>query len=223
MDEVPRKEGRTVLFVSHNLQAVRNLCVRAIVMEAGGKRFDGKTGPALDVYLGRGIESDARVYETANSPRRMPGSDLARIERVWFTSNNSRFRFADPFQIQVQLVASEGLSDACFDLTFFNLDNNPVGTSFSPNAGVRTGRAVYQLTIPSLRFAPGRYYCDLALLKGNWLQSPSLHDVVTGILQFEVDFPKCESGAVPVWYPNWGAAVPEEITVFEVLPAKALE
>src|ERR1035438_8076825 len=33
MNEVSRDEGRTILFVSHNLQAVRNLCVRAIVID----------------------------------------------------------------------------------------------------------------------------------------------------------------------------------------------
>ena len=223
MQEVSRNQGRTVLFVSHNLQAVRNLCTRGIVMGAGSKSFDGETGSALEAYLGQGGDSDIWMYETDCSARRIPASDLAHFEKVWFTAKQPRMRFGERFQVQVQLRASEALPDACFDLTFFNLDNNPAGTAFSMKVTiVPRGRSVYQLTIPALRFAPGKYYCDLALLKGNWLRSPSVHDVVLGILQFEVGFPECEAGTTPVWHANWGVTVPEDIDVSIVQTAEAM-
>ena len=220
MHTASRQEGRTVLFVSHNLQAVRTLCARAIVMEAGAKRFDDRAGAALEAYLGQTMDWSACVYETAKAPRHIRGSNLVCIERVWFSAGHARLRFADPFRVQVQIAAARPLADACFDLTFFNLDNAPIGTSFSRGAVVRSGRAVYSLTIPSLRFAPGKYYCDLAVLKGTWLRSPTVHDVVTGILHFELEFPPPQDGSVPVWYPNWGPTVPEEIEVSELEPVE---
>jgi lipopolysaccharide transport system ATP-binding protein len=222
MEEASREQGRTVLFVSHNLQAVRNLCRRGIVLGAGRKRFDGETRAAVEAYVGQGGGLDTLVYETASSTRRMRGSDLARIERVWFTAGHPRMQFGDRFQVQVQVLAAEALPGVCFDLTFFNLNNEPVGTSFSMKAtNVCEGRSVYQLTVPSLRFAPGRYYCDLALLRGNWLCSPRVHDVVLGILQFEVEFPQREDGTTPVWHANWGATVSGDIAVAKIETAEA--
>ncbi len=50
MDEVTRS-GRTVLFVSHNMGSVRQLCPRTIVLEGGQKVFDGPTSQAINSYL----------------------------------------------------------------------------------------------------------------------------------------------------------------------------
>lgn len=51
MKEVSGTEGRTVLFVSHNMQAVKNLCNRLIVMQHGGLAFDGGIEEGVDYYL----------------------------------------------------------------------------------------------------------------------------------------------------------------------------
>ncbi len=51
MQDVSRGEGRTVLFVSHNMAAVRNLCTRVIVMEKGQVVFDGKAEKAISNYI----------------------------------------------------------------------------------------------------------------------------------------------------------------------------
>jgi lipopolysaccharide transport system ATP-binding protein len=62
MKDVTR-EGRTVVFVSHNLVAVRSLCSRALVLEGGGLVFDGATDEAARRYLGRGGRPTAAVVE----------------------------------------------------------------------------------------------------------------------------------------------------------------
>jgi lipopolysaccharide transport system ATP-binding protein len=56
------REGRTVVFVSHNLAAVRSLCPRALVLEKGRLVFDGSTEDAVHRYLGHaGDDADASV------------------------------------------------------------------------------------------------------------------------------------------------------------------
>ncbi|WP_299395110.1 ABC transporter ATP-binding protein [uncultured Gelidibacter sp.] len=51
MQDISKGDGRTVLFVSHNMAAVENLCTRAIVLEHGSVVFAGETTPAIDYYL----------------------------------------------------------------------------------------------------------------------------------------------------------------------------
>ncbi|SHM11666.1 polysaccharide ABC transporter ATP-binding protein [Fibrobacter sp. UWB7] len=51
MQDVSRGEGRTVLFVSHNMGAVKNLCKRGIVLNQGQVAFDGNVEEAVNYYL----------------------------------------------------------------------------------------------------------------------------------------------------------------------------
>ncbi len=51
MDEVSHREGRTVLFVSHNMAAIRNLCGRALLLQSGRMSFLGETDTAIEQYL----------------------------------------------------------------------------------------------------------------------------------------------------------------------------
>lgn len=63
-----KKQGRTILFVSHNLSAVKKLCERTIVLENGRLTFDGKTEDALAHYLHSSRESkDKPVSKYINS------------------------------------------------------------------------------------------------------------------------------------------------------------
>ena len=58
MQDVSRGEGRTVLFVSHNMAAVRSLCQRGIVLENGGMVFDGTADEAVDYYISGAAEKE---------------------------------------------------------------------------------------------------------------------------------------------------------------------
>jgi lipopolysaccharide transport system ATP-binding protein len=60
MKDVTR-EGRTVIFVSHNLAAVRSLCPRALVLEGGRLVFDGPSDGAIERYVGRAEHRHAAV------------------------------------------------------------------------------------------------------------------------------------------------------------------
>lgn len=51
MQDISKDDGRTVLFVSHNMAAVKSLCTRAIVIEHGEICFDGSTDEAVSYYL----------------------------------------------------------------------------------------------------------------------------------------------------------------------------
>ena len=53
MQDISSSDGRTVLFVSHNMAAVKNLCTRGIVLESGESIFEGSSEEAVNFYLNR--------------------------------------------------------------------------------------------------------------------------------------------------------------------------
>jgi lipopolysaccharide transport system ATP-binding protein len=54
------KEGRTVLYVSHNMNTIRQLCNRCLVLDHGKKIFDGNVEEAISVYS----KADLNILET---------------------------------------------------------------------------------------------------------------------------------------------------------------
>jgi lipopolysaccharide transport system ATP-binding protein len=75
-----RQQGRTVLFVSHNMAAVTRLCRRAILLDEGRVLRDGSSHQVVSAYLGSGLgtTSERRWVDPAQSP----GNEKARLSAV---------------------------------------------------------------------------------------------------------------------------------------------
>jgi lipopolysaccharide transport system ATP-binding protein len=79
MSDVGR-QGRTVLFVSHNMIAVQNLCKRVIWLEKGQVVQDGAAGDVIARYLSTSFS--ARTEQTWPDQRSAPGNEKVRLRRV---------------------------------------------------------------------------------------------------------------------------------------------
>lgn len=68
MNEISKGEGRTIIFVSHNLTAVKNLCERGIVLNQGNMIFDGHISDAINKYLDvNKIDDDIKDFSDLNN------------------------------------------------------------------------------------------------------------------------------------------------------------
>jgi lipopolysaccharide transport system ATP-binding protein len=74
------REGRTILFVSHNMAAVRALCDRAVVLHAGEIAFDGSTAGAISQHLE--VQANAALTSLRDRPDRR-GTGRIRFVDVW--------------------------------------------------------------------------------------------------------------------------------------------
>lgn len=69
MSQVSKDEGRTVLYVSHNMNTIRQLCDRCIVLDHGKIVFDGETEAAISIYSGNASSEKLIIYDFAETPR----------------------------------------------------------------------------------------------------------------------------------------------------------
>ena len=166
MHEVAEQQGRTVLFVSHNMAAMENLCGRALLLDGGRLLREGPTAPIIRHYLETVLPG--AVTHTPLSERR----DRAGDGRIRFTD----FYAEDDGGIRLGAVSS-GL-DVTFVLEYENtsggrLNGIDVGLSFSTSqnqllsvlfssyAGrlfTADGRAgAFRCRVPRLPLSPGRY------------------------------------------------------------------
>lgn len=79
------EQGRTVLFVSHNMPAITRLCRRTILIDGGGVIADGPSHEVVSVYLGTGLNTTAeRQWSDLASA---PGNDIVRLRSVRVRTN----------------------------------------------------------------------------------------------------------------------------------------
>jgi ABC-type polysaccharide/polyol phosphate transport system ATPase subunit len=68
MGDISKNEGRTILFVSHNMGAVKSLCNRGVVLQNGKISFEGEIIPCLDAYqIIERSESCSKVFSISES------------------------------------------------------------------------------------------------------------------------------------------------------------
>lgn len=63
MDDVSKKEGRTVIFVSHNMNAIRTLCNRGLLLKKGQIAIDGSVEDVINDYMMENESTKSNVYE----------------------------------------------------------------------------------------------------------------------------------------------------------------
>lgn len=79
MQDVSKNDGRTVLFVSHQMDAISRLCERTIVMKTGEIEFDGKTENGVRIYYNRNDKINAIAKWNENE---LPGDEQVKLLEV---------------------------------------------------------------------------------------------------------------------------------------------
>ncbi|MBO6305921.1 MAG: ATP-binding cassette domain-containing protein [Paludibacteraceae bacterium] len=77
MKDVSTGEGRTVLFVSHNMASVKALCTRGVLLEQGQVKYMGGIKDTVDYYIGEGGSSENQYFDDLTTA---PGNDIIRIK-----------------------------------------------------------------------------------------------------------------------------------------------
>jgi lipopolysaccharide transport system ATP-binding protein len=213
MGQVAR-EGRTVIFVSHNLGAVGELCSRGILLEQGKLRFDGTARDAIHQYVaatGRPgnsgtITSDMHVHDPlelafrhailldrAGNPTTQIVSDAPLLIRLGLEVRS-------PVE-DVRLAVAIAAADMSIVAITHNTDRG--GQSFSGQPGHYT--ADLRVDCP---LSPGTYFAGLAAkpMPGHWGSGRTM-DWVEGAVVFEVGEVTDEGWAAPrVPAPLWPGA-----------------
>lgn len=79
-------QGRTVLFVSHNMAAIKTLCGRSVLLDGGYLRLDGESGNVVNAYLRVNEEqSSRRVWD---DPEKAPGNEYVRMKSIGVSTGN---------------------------------------------------------------------------------------------------------------------------------------
>jgi lipopolysaccharide transport system ATP-binding protein len=120
MQDISKGQGRTVLFVSHNLAAVRNLCNTGILLKQGELFYKGDTDSAIDTYINstNDFSSDSLVEFSKKQDK------LIYFSKVWLVNKNgeynSEFDVLDEIIINFEFIAAAEVSDVEISVVITN-------------------------------------------------------------------------------------------------------
>jgi lipopolysaccharide transport system ATP-binding protein len=172
MNEVATVDARTVLFVSHNMAAVENLCTRCIVLEKGRVIFEGPTHDAVSVYLSRLSSSASELgpgaFDLSDRPR--PTDGAPRLVSVRVESEGvatSSIRMGADLTVIVEVEGLDRSPETHLGITMYSDRDQAL---FSLNTRLRAargdercGRDEFVCRIPAIPIVPGNYSLSLGL------------------------------------------------------------
>ncbi|MBA3340351.1 MAG: ABC transporter ATP-binding protein [Gemmatimonadaceae bacterium] len=188
MKDVSRHDGRTVLFVSHNIAAVKALCSKGLYLESGRLRCWGTVEAAVGEYIGAG--SDAFNGTIPRDLPRQYATGEAELRSVQIIDRGGSVVQAvvtgEPIHVRVQWEVAEPLARAMIEVGINDQEGRQITQSFSSDGGappidMKHGPHEIRLEIQDTVF-PGRY----SLLAGIHRMDGTTVDFVERAFDFEV-------------------------------------
>ncbi|MBU0722477.1 ABC transporter ATP-binding protein [Patescibacteria group bacterium] len=198
MDEITKKDGRTILFVSHNMEAIQNLCDRCLLLNRGKIKKHGPTNEVIDYYL-----SSTKNKQDLNNAKRS-GSGEIKIKSIQLIDENNK-----------DIKSANNLSNLRFLLTYniftpinspiisvgiYNISGNPIsyissfGTNFLNQIIKKDGQILFEL--PNY-LSTGNYKLNITIHTNNSFLNVSEH--ISDAFNFNVSSKKHK---IPYWVEN---------------------
>jgi lipopolysaccharide transport system ATP-binding protein len=182
MQDISKQGGRTVLFVSHNMAAVKQLCTKSIVLEYGSVVFEGNTNDGIEFYL-KSNQYDGYVGNYINEAVEESGflnlsigdkSDVIRTE----------FGFDEPIIINIKVKVSERHLNAHLGFRVVDRNERVIFTSEIKLATEIDSAGVHQFEVklPEQFLAPNKFKLSFGL----HLPNVDLIDYQEECLSFEI-------------------------------------
>lgn len=129
MREAAKQDGRTVLYVSHNMNTIRQLCDRCIVLDKGKVVFNGDVEDGIWMYLGSENMEFPIKYNLENTPRpsKQHGRDLVITEFAFLAQKEAMFKRSKPIQFRITFIAKKAFAGLKLYIVLSSKSNSRFG------------------------------------------------------------------------------------------------
>ena len=205
MKKVAEEEGRTILYVSHNMSTVKKLCDRCIVLSNGTKAFEGDTEQAIAIYMKDDFNDT--VYFNTRDLKRDSKCNLRHLIDGFklLDAESNHFFYGDKFRFRMDWHCSNATDRVKMKIVVSGSDTEGVGIIYAGDLPHTEGENRTEFIFDTQYFMPGRYTLHFKLYDEDYIGNAAYYDQVTGI-RFTVEH---ADGAIHLkhWFKDWGNAV----------------
>ena len=209
MREAAQQDGRTVLYVSHNMNTIRRLCDRCIVLEKGKIIFEGDVEDAIELYMRKEniqnewTEGQLECDYTVSSARSTYGQGGARLSYLKLLDKEAAlYGTGETVRFGMQVKTNKAFEDLRLRLEVRYGDDAPVGTMPNVSLGKMDAGETRDFTVEldPLGLTSGKYRVDLVLFEMDEFGTVYDHDLILPAFRIEV----MESADINWNASNWG-------------------
>lgn len=196
------ESGRTILFVSHNMNTVRSLCTRCLVLDQGKLQFDGDTELAIQRYLSvglsmepvRDLDQQRRIFHKTKKMAHMTYIDLL---------GRTVFKMGEVLRFRLRYCALRALEQPCLRVGVWSADGTAAAISFASLADTWEGEHEVHVCVDISRLLPGKYRLELLLVEMDDSGRMVKQDALRNVAAFEIAMPK-DRPVYQAYNRDWG-------------------
>lgn len=161
------EEGKTVLYVSHNMATIRQLCDRCIVMDQGRIVYDGGAEDAIAMYMNLGLEDNAVDIDlTGRSIVKDELKTKLKLRRVTLIDKVlPTYEQGEDMFLRLRFSVLQPMDNVTFRTTIVNDTNTPLGTGWTPAIAFDApGDYEMDVRVPLDYIARGVFYVDIGFV-----------------------------------------------------------
>ena len=200
MQDVSRGEGRTVLFVSHNMGAVRNLCKTGIVLNQGQVAFSGSVSNAIDFYQNSYITESTKHTVLGKKNRLRTECDVLHdvemMEVFLKNENPDEIATDEPLDIEILMKRnSNKRSDCQYSVVITDSSDTKILNVVSEILPIPQDREFFNVRLSVFQHGlpKGKYKVHIAVGKKDFAKALINYDIAFDLLSFEVKYITKES------------------------------
>lgn len=211
MGDVASTQGRTVLYVSHNMNTIRQLCNRCVVLDHGRLVYDGEVDEAIQLYMEASEEMRTVVnLEEKERPTSLIALPKVRMKELALVDKKDVFFDNDePMRIRIKWTAEEDIENVEVRMIFSYIDTTRVGLAVGEKPISAKKGETHQTTLKAdiSAFASGKYYASIFFFKKNVVGGMENYDGINRAFYFEI---KNENTNMIWYHSSWGhVSLPE--------------
>ena len=158
MQDVSKGEGRTVLFVSHNMTAVKNLCKTGVLLKDGSVQFSGQINDVVDYYLSdetaKGIINNYWNFENA------PGLEIIKVKSAYVKYERQQLTVNTPFDVITEFWCMKEGFPVNVSMHLYDVNGSCVYNISTKNKSLEKGLHKAIFHIPAELMNDGIYYVN---------------------------------------------------------------
>ena len=180
MEDVSKNQGRTVLFVSHNLAAMNLLCDKTVLIKNGKLVKTGDTKSVINSYLHQ--TKEIGIYQGAANSKKQIFLNKIYTSRCNSSEFYSEFLISEKIQINIEVKLNEPIKNFFIGVAVLDSQKNKIFTNHYQILENSKDELVLSMVIPNKTFTPLNFSLDIAAFIPNSI----LFDYVQDVCEFTV-------------------------------------
>lgn len=213
--------GRTILYVSHNMQTIEQLCNRVVVLDKGTVKYDGDVETGISIYLNNKCE-DSSIYNNLFEKERdgyLPKEPQAKFNYLkLLDKDNNIFVDGEKFRCNINWKNYKDIDDVQLRFEVRTIDDAPVGAAVSPIkfSCAKNTESIYNVELDISRLVTGRYQLLLVLCEIGELGGYRDFDCVYPACTFEVINSKLNNYSFEWNKKQWGSVQLDDLKMNKI-------